>query len=46
MESDQKVTMVLGASTVTGVGMQANNATRQIDFRSKGHIVYPPKAAR
>ncbi|HEU4777165.1 MAG TPA: LPS export ABC transporter periplasmic protein LptC [Telluria sp.] len=46
MESDQKVAMVLGASTVTGVGMQANNATRQIDFRSKGHIVYPPKAAR
>lgn len=46
MESDQKVSMVLGTSTLTGVGMQANNATRQIDFRSKGHIVFPPKAAR
>lgn len=46
MESDRKVTMELGSATVTGVGMQANNATRQIDFRSKGHLVYPPKAAR
>jgi lipopolysaccharide export system protein LptC len=46
MESDQKVSMMLGTATVTGVGMQANNATRQIDFSSKGHIVYPPKAAR
>lgn len=46
MQSDQKVTMVLGDATITGTGMQANNATRQIDFHSKGQIVFPPKAAR
>ncbi|HEY0064868.1 MAG TPA: LPS export ABC transporter periplasmic protein LptC [Telluria sp.] len=46
MESAQKVSMVLGTATITGVGMQANNATGQIDFRSKGQIVYPPKAAQ
>ncbi|WP_073222916.1 LPS export ABC transporter periplasmic protein LptC [Massilia sp. CF038] len=46
MESDQRVSMVLGTATVTGIGMQANNATGQIDFRSKGQLVVPPKAAR
>lgn len=46
MQSDRKVTMMLGASTVTGTGMLANNATRQIDLGSRGQIVIPPKAAR
>ena len=46
MESGEKVTMNMGAATVTGTGMKANNATRQLDFASRGQIIYPPKAAR
>ena len=46
MQSDQKVQMTLGTASVTGTGMRANNATRQIDFDSRGQIIYPPKAAR
>ncbi len=46
MQSDQKVVVMLGSTTVTGTGMRANNATRQLDFASRGQIVFPPKAAR
>jgi lipopolysaccharide export system protein LptC len=46
MQSDQKVQMALGDSQVSGTGMRANNATRQLDFASRGHIIYPPKAVR
>jgi lipopolysaccharide export system protein LptC len=46
MESSEKVVMTMGAATVTGTGMKANNATRQLDFASRGQIIYPPKAAR
>jgi lipopolysaccharide export system protein LptC len=46
MVSKQQVQMTLGAISVTGVGMRANNATRQIDFDSQGRLVIPPKAAR
>lgn len=46
MQSDQKVDMALGAATITGVGMQANNATRQVQFAKRGQIIIPPKAAR
>jgi len=46
MQTDQKVSMVLGEATVAGIGMQANNATRQIDLGGRGQIVYPPNAAR
>ena len=46
MESSVKVQMNLGAATVTGTGMRANNATRQLDFTSRGQLIYPPKAAR
>jgi lipopolysaccharide export system protein LptC len=46
MQTDRKVDMVLGTATITGVGMQANNATGQLDFRSKGQLIYPPKAAQ
>jgi lipopolysaccharide export system protein LptC len=46
MESNEKVQMSMGAATVTGTGMRANNATRQLDFTSRGQIIYPPKAAR
>ncbi len=46
MESNQRVDMALGASTITGIGMKANNATRQVEFARRGQIVIPPKAAR
>jgi lipopolysaccharide export system protein LptC len=46
MQTSARVDMALGASTISGVGMQANNATRQLAFSSRGQIVIPPKAAR
>ncbi len=42
MRSDQKVDMTLGETTVTGAGMEANNATQQIEFKGRGRIVAPP----
>ncbi len=45
MQSDQQVTMQLGDTVVTGTGMRANNATRQIHFASRSQIVDPPGAA-
>lgn len=46
MQSSERVDMVLGANTITGVGMKANNAARQLQFASRGQIVIPPRAAR
>ncbi len=46
MQSDQKVLVTLGAATITGTGMRANNASRQLDFTGRGKIIYPPKAVR
>ena len=46
MQSDQKVLVTLGAATITGNGMRANNASRQLDFTGRGKIIYPPKAVR
>lgn len=46
MESSAKVQMNIGAATVTGTGMRANNATRQLDFTSRGQLIYPPRAVR
>ena len=43
MESKLLVVAQLGDSTIRGVGMQANNATRRLQFSSRGQIVYPPK---
>lgn len=45
MQSDQLVKMTHGAAVITGVGMQANNATRQVTM-GRGRMVYPPTAAR
>ena len=42
METDQPVVLVLGQSRMTGVGMKANNATRQIDVAKRLQITYPP----
>ena len=46
MQSDQKVLVTLGAATITGNGMRANNASRQLDLTGRGKIIYPPKAVR
>lgn len=46
MSSNVAVEMKLGSATVAGIGMQANNATRQVHFASRGQIVYPPQEAR
>ena len=42
METDQPVRVVRGQSVMTGVGMKANNATRQIDVSQRLQITYPP----
>ncbi len=46
MASSLPVHMTLGSATITGTGMQANNATRRVKIASDGQIVYPPKASR
>ena len=42
METDQPVEMTLGSSLLTGTGMVANNATRQVEIAQRLHITYPP----
>ena len=46
MQTDQPVNLQLGESVITGTGMRANNATRQIHFATHGQIINPPKQAR
>ncbi len=42
MLSDRPVAMRVGDSLMTGIGMAANNATRQIDIAQRVRITYPP----
>jgi lipopolysaccharide export system protein LptC len=42
METDQPVRIVRGQSVMTGVGMKANNATRQTEVSQRLQITYPP----
>lgn len=42
METDQPVELVLGQSLMSGTGMVANNATRQIAIAHRLRIAYPP----
>jgi lipopolysaccharide export system protein LptC len=46
MKTDKPVEMQLGAATVRGTGMTANNATQQVHLASRGQIIYPPRQAR
>jgi lipopolysaccharide export system protein LptC len=46
MKTDKPVEMRLGAATVHGTGMVANNATQQVHLASQGRIIYPPRATR
>lgn len=45
METDAPVELAVGASTAHGVGMTANNATRQIELGGRGTMTMPAKAA-
>ena len=45
METDQPVSLELGQSTAQGIGMKANNATRQVELGGRGQLVVPPRAA-
>jgi lipopolysaccharide export system protein LptC len=42
-KTDKPIHMTLGASSVTGVGMVANNATQQLTLGGRGQIVLPPR---
>lgn len=46
MSSNSKVEMTLDSSVITGAGMEADNAARQVQFKGRGRIVVPPAAAR
>lgn len=43
LKTDKPIKMQLGAATVTGTGMVANNATQKLHLASRGQIVYPPR---
>lgn len=43
VKTDLPIDMQLGASSVKGVGMVANNATQQLHLSGRGKIVYPPR---
>jgi lipopolysaccharide export system protein LptC len=43
MKTDLPVEMQLGAATVRGTGMVANNATQQLHMATNGTIIYPPR---
>ena len=44
MKTDKPIEMQLGAATIRGTGMVANNATQKLHLASRGQIVYPPRA--
>ena len=46
MQTDQPVDMTIDKATAQGVGLLANNATRQIHLGGRGKIIYPPAQAR
>ena len=44
LKTNQPIDMQLGAATVRGTGMVANNATQKLHLASRGQIIYPPRA--
>ncbi len=46
METDQPVELKLGASSASGTGMTADNATRQVKLGGRGQLDIPPRGAR
>jgi lipopolysaccharide export system protein LptC len=45
-KTDKPIEMKLGASSVTGVGMVANNATQQLQMGGRGQLIMPPRGSR
>lgn len=45
-KTDKPIQMTLGAASVTGVGMVANNATQQLTLGGRGELIYPPKGRK
>ena len=46
MQTAQPFKLVIGSTSVAGVGMKANNATGQLDVQSNMALTFPPRAAR
>jgi lipopolysaccharide export system protein LptC len=44
METKQPFQLVVGSTTIDGVGMKANNATGQLDIQSQMQLQFPPRA--
>lgn len=42
MRTDQPVTAYQGTSTMNGIGMESNNATREVFLFNRAKVVYPP----
>jgi lipopolysaccharide export system protein LptC len=45
-KTDKPIDMKLGTSSVTGVGMVANNATQQVTLGGRGQLIFPPRGSR
>jgi lipopolysaccharide export system protein LptC len=45
METASAVQLELGQSRATGIGMKANNATREVQLGGRGQLVLPARAA-
>jgi lipopolysaccharide export system protein LptC len=45
-KTDKPIEMKLGAASVNGVGMVANNATQQLTLGGRGQLIYPPRGSR
>jgi lipopolysaccharide export system protein LptC len=45
-KTDKPIQMTLGAASVNGIGMVANNATQQLTLGGRGQLIYPPRGAR
>ena len=45
VKTDRPVQMTLGAASVNGVGMVAENPTQKVRIGGRGQIVYPPRTS-
>jgi len=46
MRTDRAVTVHKGAKTISAVGMESSNATRELFLLNRAKVVYPPVRAR
>ena len=45
LQTDRAAELTLGSARLTGIGMYANNATRQFRLSQRVHGIYPPRPA-